>query len=234
MEEKGFFATTFRGFCKEDVLNYIDSLNATHGEEITVLREQLTALQAEKELLTAQLTPLQEEVQSLRDEQTRRESAERELQAARQQIAALEETARQSESVLQTAQEDRAKLQGLQTEIAIQKQQLDGQQQQLAQYENLFGDCKNMSAYVQNKVSVPMQQANRRAQTALDAVEHLTAEITDLLAKVRQEAADLREQNAAAAQTDHEQLQDWLAQFQTDITAPADTSFFRTAADSEI
>lgn len=47
MEESGSFRTSMRGFHKQDVLNYIDALQAAHVQETEALRQQ--AENAEKQ-----------------------------------------------------------------------------------------------------------------------------------------------------------------------------------------
>lgn len=51
MEESGSFRTSMRGFHKQDVLNYIDALQAAHVQETEALRQQ--AETAEKQLSAA-------------------------------------------------------------------------------------------------------------------------------------------------------------------------------------
>lgn len=110
MEESGSFRTSMRGFHKQDVLNYIDALQAAHVQETEALRQQ--AENAEKQLSAAveDKAALQKKTEELEAGlETCRQQAERVPQL--QQL--LEERGRQLEEVnriLQSIQQKNVQL----------------------------------------------------------------------------------------------------------------------------
>jgi len=119
MSEQQGFRTGFRGFAKEDVLAYIDSMRAAFSEEREQYAEEVAALRAQLEEVTSKLTYLEEteareaqlraELQAAADTAQSLAAANAELQnklvAAEAQIAAHRETA---ETLSQSTEEMRA------------------------------------------------------------------------------------------------------------------------------
>ena len=128
MAEYGMFKTAFRGFCKEDVLAYIDEMLAERSRlelelqgQIEALHEQLAEAKvqqeaiSENERLTEEVKQLKEQTELLTTqvaevtaqlEQERNESAE-----ATMRDAELSEQLQQSHQAIATLWEEKAELQ---------------------------------------------------------------------------------------------------------------------------
>lgn len=120
MNEQQGFRTSFRGFSKEDVLTYIDSLRATLNEEREEHAEEMAAMRSRLEDVEAKLTYLngaeQREAQLRAEIETTQETVRTlteqnaaltdQLQAAQKQIAANRET-EMAEALSQSAEEMR-------------------------------------------------------------------------------------------------------------------------------
>lgn len=75
MEDNGNFRTSIKGFNKQDVLDYIDSMQSQHmgdlqtkDKQVMHLRQQLTEQQENEEKIKQQLEELQRDTQGLREE----------------------------------------------------------------------------------------------------------------------------------------------------------------------
>lgn len=226
MEENGFFGTAFRGFRKEDVLNYIDTLNASHCEEITALQQQNAALQQRNGELETALPPLQKELEALRGNAAELERVQKALEIATQRLTVLEEENRQQRDKLQNVAAMEQQLGHLKNETAVQQQQLAEQQQQLSDFEQLFGDSRDAATFVKDKFAARLQSAEKRTADTVSAVEKMTDALSTQLQQLREQTAAIRNSSAAASAADEQEIQAWLARMDAD-TPPADTHFFR-------
>ena len=127
--DNGFFKTSFRGFRKTDVLEYIDTLNAAHCEEVAAMQGQLSALQTEHDALQKAHTALESEAVALREKEKELSFAHDELTTAKNQVAFLTEQTNSQREKLAALQETAGQVNALRTETAVQKQQLAGKAQ---------------------------------------------------------------------------------------------------------
>lgn len=223
MAENGFFATSFRGFKKEDVLNYIDSLNASHCEELAALQETVARLQGELEAFSA----LQTEVEGLRQQAAQLDGVKGALSEKEQQCEGLTAQVDALTAKLAAAEETAALCTRLQNETAVLQEQLASQQQQLDTYEKMFGDSKNAAQYVRDHVTVRVQNAAKRTDQALSAVEQMTESLTAQLNRLREETAAIRRDAQLAEQQDTEALSQWFLQFDQMVSDDTQDHFFR-------
>lgn len=221
--ENGFFATSFRGFKKEDVLNYIDSLNASHCEELAALQQTVTELQGQVESLTA----LQQENDTLRAQVAEMETVKTALAEKQGQCDDLSGQLETLKGKLAAAEETASRCVHLQNETAVLKEQLAAQQEQLNTYEKMFGETKSAAEYVQDHVTVRIQNAAKRTDDALSAVEQMTASLTAQLDRLREETAAIRQDARLAEQQDTEALKEWFRQFENTASNDAENHFFR-------
>ncbi len=128
MAEYGMFKTAFRGFCKEDVLAYVDAVLAEHSQRESALQEQIEDLQKqlaeatvqqeavrENERLTQEVEQLKEQTELLTTqvaevteqlEQERKDAA-----AVTVRDAELSEQLEQSHQAIAKLWEEKAELQ---------------------------------------------------------------------------------------------------------------------------
>lgn len=230
MAENGFFRTTLRGFHKTDVLNYIDSLHTAHCEELATLEMQGAELREQNEALRARLSESEAAHAELCDVRKKLEETQKSLEYASRRLTVAEEENRQLKAKLETVQATAERNGRLQTEVAIQKQQLDAQQEQLTVYEKLFGESKDAATYVQRTVSTKLQTVRDRTEESLGTVERMAAQLEADLRQMREKTAAIREEILASARADEQELSDWLCKFEQQAPTGTDSHFFRCAA----
>lgn len=233
MAENGIFATAFRGFRKEDVLNYIDSLNTAHRQETADLQAQVETLSAQTAQAQQELPALREEVVTLRTAAEKLTQTETALQEITRQLQALQEENCRLIEKLQVAEEAAATVPHLQNETAVQKQQLDEQQAQLDTYERMFTDSADAVTFVRDNVTEHIRAAEKRTETALSGIEKLTADLATQLQALREQTAAMRSEVNGASTQDEQALREWFAQFEQQKAANPNAHFFRTAAGEE-
>lgn len=227
MAENGFFRTAFRGFKKQDVLEYIDSLNAAHCDEMAALTQELATSRKERDLLAEKLPVLQQEVAALKAEAESGVQAKNALEDASRRLAVLEDENRQQKEKLETLSEKAAICTRLENETAVLKQQLSAQQTQLGDYEKLFGESRHAVSFVRENVQTRMQENNRRTERTLTEIEQLTARMTAQLEELRSRTAAVRNEVSLANEKDAAALSDWFAQFDKKVETSTDVHFFR-------
>ncbi len=229
--DNGFFKTSFRGFRKTDVLEYIDTLNAAHCEEVAAMQGQLSALQTEHDALQKAHTALENEAVALREKEKELSFAHDELTTAKNQVAFLTEQTNSQREKLAALQETAGRVNALRTETAVQKQQLAEQNERLDFYEKMFADSKDAASYVRRTVKTQLSQERQRTEEALSATERMAAQLTEQLETLRRETAAIRQRTAAGAAADEKQLDAWLQQLENRPPQADDAHFFRCAAD---
>lgn len=227
MAENGFFGTAFRGFRKEDVLNYIDALNTAHCEETAALTQEAADLRKENESLQQKLPTLEKEVESLRVQTVKVTELSRALEDARQRLVAFEEEKRQLTEKLAVAENTAAQCTRLQNENTVLNEQLAAQQISLDTYEKMFGESRDAAAFVRNNVDACIQESRRRTERTLSEVEKMAARMTVELEELRSRTAAIRSETAAADEKDAAALSAWFQQFDKKVSRDTDTHFFR-------
>lgn len=220
MAENGFFKTAFRGFRKEDVLNYIDSLNAEHCEETE-------ALQTEKTQLAAQLSVLQQQLPALQEQADAAAQLQQALEQAEGRLALLEQENDALTAKLSAAEAEAARLAHLPAENEAIKQQLEAQSAQLLVFEKLFGDSRDAASYVRENVTAKLSEGRRRTEKTLTAVEQLTSRLENELEQLRRETAAVRSAMLTADSEDAAALSAWFEQFDKKVPTGTDSHFFR-------
>ncbi len=220
MAENGFFATAFRGFRKEDVLTYIDSLNAEHYEELSALQQEVATLKEENEKLTADVPAMQAELETLRADAA-------EVETLRASLAETEQRAAVLESKVSELEPRAAEATRLSNENAVQAEQLAAQQQQLATFEAMFGKSKDAVGFIRENVTARMQEGRAKTDKVLSAAEQTTAKLAEELDAMRARLAAARAEANAAAANDAQTLDKWLSQFENAASSGADGQFFR-------
>ncbi len=227
MAENGFFATAFRGFRKEDVLNYIDSLNTAHFEELSAAQQETEILREQKNALEEKLPALEQEVAVLREKAAVAEETQKTLETTKQHLSVVEEENRQMGIKLAATEEAVSRCDRLQNENEILKQQLNAQQTELDTFERMFGESRDATAFVRENVRARIQESQRRTERTLSEVEQMTVKLTAELEELRSRTAAIRSETAAANEKDAAALSAWFQQFDKKVTSDTDTHFFR-------
>lgn len=227
MAENGFFATAFRGFKKEDVLTYIDSLNAEHYEELTALQQEVTALKEENEKLTVDVPAMQAELETLRTAVAQAEKQQAALEEAQQRISTLENEKGVLESKVAELEPRAAEATRLTNENAVQAEQLAAQQEQLAGFEAMFGKSKDAAAFMRENLTARMQEGRAKTDKVLAEAERTTEKLVEELDAMRARLATARAQANAAAESDAQAIDTWLSQFGNAAPSGTDGHFFR-------
>ena len=227
MAENGFFATAFRGFKKEDVLTYIDSLNAEHFEELSALQQEVATLKEENEKLSADVPAMKAELETLRVQAAKAEALRTALEQAEQRAVALEDEKRTLENKVAELEPRAAEATRLTNENAVQAEQLASQQQQLAHFEAMFGKSKDTAAFMRENLTARMQENRAKTDKVLAAAERTTEKLAEELDAMRARLAAARAEADATAASDVETLDTWLSQFDNAAPSGTDGHFFR-------
>ncbi len=220
MAENGFFKTVFRGFKKEDVLDYIESLHTTHCEEVNSLQEELTALRSEKDALENEAVSLRERAAQTDAAQAALQDATARLDAANEQTAALRQKVADAEIRLQECAR-------LKDENVLLQGQLQLQQGELDAFKKMFGDSRDAVAFVKKNVHARMDDSRKQTERALSEVEQVTAQISAELEKLRVRTAAIHNDAIAAHEKDAAALAEWFHQFDSRVSKDTERHFFR-------
>ena len=172
MEESGSFRTSMRGFHKQDVLNYIDALQAAHVQETEALRQQ--AENAEKQLSAAveDKAALQKKTEELEAGlETRRQQAERVPQL--QQL--LEERGRQLEEVNRILQSIQQKNVQLELRAKAAEQRSAAQQEAAAKAAEQADTLRRLSEE-NRQLKEELEALRRQAEVSSSGKEALNKE----------------------------------------------------------
>ncbi len=220
MAKNGFFKTVFRGFKKEDVLDYIESLHTTHCEEVNTLQEELSVLRGEKDALENEAASLRERAAQADAAQAALTDATARLDAANEQAAALREKFADAERRLQECAR-------LQDENVLLKGQLQLQQGELDTFKKMFEHSRDAVAFVKKNVNARMDESRKQTERALSEVQQVTAQLSTELEKLRVRTAAIQNDAIAAHEKDAAALAEWFHQFDNRVSSDTDRHFFR-------
>lgn len=220
MAENGFFKTVFRGFRKEDVLNYIESLHTEHCEELSGLQEDVATLTGQKQALENEMVSLRALAEQTETAKADLAQAEQRLQEMQAQTANLQQKLADTENRLQACAQ-------VQNENAVLKEQLEAQKAQLERFEKMFGDSSDAVAFVRQGVCARMEESRRRTERVVSDAEQLTMQLSAELEKLRARTAAIRNEAVAAGEQDAQALNEWFSQFDKRVSADTEKHFFR-------
>ncbi|MBQ3133153.1 MAG: hypothetical protein IJC17_02620 [Clostridia bacterium] len=182
MAGNGLFRSSFRGFNRQDVLDYIDTLCRENEQQLQALQEQMNAqnarlVEAEQaraaaEAEIASLTEQNDQLEALIDEHNR---ANRELRA---QIEELN-TRQQGQSQLEL---DNARL--LAVNATLREQQ--------SQYQAVTGRLQNITDEMRKHSLNFLGTSCKRSEECLDTMEKLVADYESQLAETRRRIGEAR------------------------------------------
>lgn len=194
MSERYGFRTGFRGFSRQDVLNYIDELRTTFHEETTARDEEI-------ESLKTQLNELRAKLASVATAEEREAQLRAELETAQQAVRSL------------TAQTEQLTAQLEQAQAVIDS----GREQELA--ESLAESRSTVQALREREAELTSQLAEaHRAIAALwqekEQLEHGLTAAAAFADSVQAQAADVKAQLGGTAapeeKTSEKPMERWL------------------------
>ena len=206
MGENGTFRTSFSGFHKGDVLNYIDSLQARQAEETASLREAVRraeerageaeeklaqALRQEEENHTA-LQALEEENARLKQQAEERSSEE---QSLRLRAAAAEDYQREMRRLSQRLKEqEQRREEELQSRLAACREEESGKRRETqARCDQLQKELEELK-----QATAASRGGRERLEAVADAVSALERQLADNRGEVEQARQDLLDSSTAA------------------------------------
>ena len=178
MGERYGFRTSFRGFSRQDVLNYIDELRLTLHEEQEGRRSETEALRAQLEEAQAQLADAPQAAQ-------REEALRTELVAAQDTVSALREQVEALTAELKTAQaavsaEREKQLTDALTDAHAEVQALRERENelvaQLAETHQAVAKLWQEKEAVDRKLAAALDYADRQQLAALELKQQLGGE----------------------------------------------------------
>lgn len=182
MAGNGLFRSSFRGFNRQDVLDYIDTLQRENEEQLAALQQQIDGLHAgiaaaeqardQAETKVAALTEQNDELEALIDEHNR---ANRELRARIEELSASQ----QGQSQLEL---DNARL--LAVNATLREQQ--------AEYRNVTGRLQNITDEMRKHSLNFLGTSCKRSEECLDTMEKLLADYELQLAETRRRIGEAR------------------------------------------
>lgn len=189
MAEQQNFRTSFNGFNREDVVHYIEQVNAKHAAELSrlnsdmqYLQDKLTQFESIAEENTPDVCPeLEARIDEMSVELSQREER---IHALEQELSAAREAAAAAESLLEEAHQENTRLQAL-LDTALSRQSGARNQQEA-----------ELSAY--RRAERVERQANQRAGQIFDqangALADATARVDDTAAQIAAVAEEAMKQ----------------------------------------
>ncbi len=188
MAESGFFRVSFRGFNKQDVLQYIDELQTAHNERLSEVEGKLA--EAEKTLA--------DERASVRDQDDR----VKELEAANAQLAEQVEKLTALAQIYKTellslreqaASNDRAKDDACKLQEALARnRELEDQvallKEQNARYASVVGDVSRLVVEARVVSASYLDAAQQKSSACIQELDTFLSELKGKVEKVREGA----------------------------------------------
>ena len=176
MAEHQNFRTAFNGFHRDDVVQYIEELNAKHAAEVNQLNTDLQYLQEKvEELKNAAPVEAVPEVD---------EAAIEELEA---KLAQAEETAREAQVQLLEQQAENARLQAL-LDTALSRQSDTRNSAELDTYRR----AERVEREARSRASAVFGQANAALSNATAKVDETAGQIAELAETTMQQLKQLQ------------------------------------------
>ena len=224
------FRSALNGFNREDVVHYIEYLNAKHNSEVQQLSAELELARGTASAdLTAQLKQVQEEAEALRLQLKEKTAALEDLQERyeelstapqpvaqpdRQEVLRLEDRCKALEAQLTAAQEARRQAEAARDAAAVTASH-SRMEQELETYrraERTEREARERGQQAEAQAARRAQEISRRANGALaDAtvrveetftrISQLAGSVNDQLEQLRQAVTDSRQVLSEASQT---------------------------------
>lgn len=179
MGERYGFKTSFRGFSRQDVLNYIDELRLTLHEEQEEHREETEALRAE--LAEAQKLLADAPQAAQREEELRAalDDANATIGALRQQAETLTADLKAAEEQINSGREQELNdaIAELRTEVQLLRERETALNAQLAETHQAVATLWQEKEAAERKLTAALEYADRQQQAALEFKQQLGSEV---------------------------------------------------------
>ena len=173
MGESGSFRTSMRGFHKQDVLNYIDALQAAHVQETEALRhqaeeaqEQLSAAGEDKAVLQQKVGELEAGLEACRQQADRVPELQR--------LEALRRQAEVSSSGKEALNKENMRLSEENRRFGHRLAELEAENKR---YTDMVGDVGAFIVEIRSLGQSFLEAAYKRSEGCLDALDDAVAEL---------------------------------------------------------
>ena len=230
MEEKGMFRSALRGFNKNDVLTYIDSITAAWDEERQALLASAEEAQARADAGLQQVEDAKAQVEQMQQQQTALQEEIEQLRSLTEEVEALRQ---QQQNVIEEKKAAEERLHAKEEELNARNQQLHELEERLTACESVLGRAGAIEQHMDSIVRPFIEQANRQADDTLNdmgaVLSALLSQLHELQDSVDKKRRTLQQQKAEQDNRLACVLSDWLtkAKENAEQTASLVTRFFR-------
>lgn len=207
MAENGIFRISFRGFHKQDVLQYIDELQTSSVKRLADVEARLESAQALAESEGEKAAVAQQQVEELKGEVKILAEQVEKLTALARAYKREVRHLREQVDVSQSQAKDTSELDAAQQKIAELEERCALLTEQNARFSQIVGDVSRL--VVEARV-VSSSYFDAAHQKSVDCIEQLEA----FLSALKSQAAEARETAAAQRRGGEEHIESLLADLQ--------------------
>ncbi len=178
MGEQYGFKTSFRGFSRQDVLDYIDELRLTLHEEQEEHRQETEALLAQLEEAQRQLADEPQAAQREEELRAALDDANTTVGALRQQVETLTTDLKKTEERINSSREQELNdaLAELRAEVQSLRERETALNAQLAETHQALASLWQEKEAAERKLTAALEYADRQQQAALEFKQQLSGE----------------------------------------------------------
>lgn len=229
MAENGLFRSSMRGFNRQDVLNYIDSLQSENEQQVSGLQEQLSAVREQLSALQAQADALAQERDAAVNKAEMLSEQNDHLEALidehnrnnREMRARLEEVDRQEKGSSQL-ELDNARLRAVNSALREKQEH----------YQAVAGQLEDIAVQMRKYSLGFLSATSKRSEECLDAIEQTIALYESELAAVKGQISQARESLEEQKNAAGVHLDEMLSSLLGDTPLPAEEKSSAASAES--
>lgn len=197
MAENGLFRSSMRGFNRQDVLNYIDSLQRENEQQVSGLQEQLSSLQQQVETLQKERDDAVNKADALAEQNDHLEALIDEHNRNNREMRAKLEEAEQGEKGRSQLELDNARLRAVNS--ALREKQ--------DHYQAVAGQLEDIAVQMRKYSLGFLSATSKRSEECLDSIEKAITTYESEMAAVKNQIGKAREsleeqKNAAGVHLD--------------------------------
>lgn len=238
MAENGLFRSSMRGFNRQDVLAYIDSLQAESENKLKELQAELDAAKEQVQKATLERTTAQAETAAMKAENDRLEElidehnrVNRELREKVEHLPELEALRAENAQVaakLQEQTDNEATIASLKQEMAVQQAEIAALREKEGKYLAVAAQLEEIAAQTRRYSLNFLGASCKRSEECLDEMEKMAEgyenELTEMRRRIAEARALLEEQSNAAGVHLDELLEKILGKDVLPVRVPQETT----------
>lgn len=212
MAENGLFRSSMRGFNRQDVLTYIDSLQAENENKLKELQAELDAAKEQLQQATLERTTAQAETAAIKAENDRLEElidehnrVNRELREKTEHLPELEALREENERVAAKLKEqtnNETTIASLQQQNAAQQAEIAALREKESKYLAVAAQLEEIAAQTRRYSLNFLGASCKRSEECLDEMEKMAegyeSELAEMRRRITEARAMLEEQSNAA------------------------------------